>query len=79
VSLAWAEKISSARKRTGFTDRPLYRPEPKARVDREAVESILLAKPNLFYARFERSCRPQPALQSARRIYGRSSPSLASG
>ncbi len=29
VSLAWAEKISSARKRTGSTDRPLYCPGPK--------------------------------------------------
>lgn len=48
VSLAWAEKISSARKRTGSADRPLYRPGPKARVDREAVRAILLAKPDLY-------------------------------
>ncbi len=48
VSLAWAEKISRARKRTGSTDRPLYRPGPKPRVDREAVRAILLAKPDLY-------------------------------
>ncbi len=48
VSLAWAEKISSARKRTGSTDRPLYCPGPKAWVDREAVRAILLAKPALY-------------------------------
>jgi len=48
VSLAWAENISSARKRTGSADRPLYRPGPKARVDREAVRAILLAKPDLY-------------------------------
>jgi len=48
VSLAWAQKISSARKRTGSTDRLLYRPGPKARVDREVVRSILLSKPDLY-------------------------------
>ncbi len=48
VSLAWAENISRARKRTGSADRPLYRPGPKARVDREAVRAILLAKPDLY-------------------------------
>lgn len=48
VSLGWAEKISSARKRTGSMNRPLYRPGPKARVDRDAVRAILLAKPDLY-------------------------------
>ncbi len=48
VSLAWAQKISSARKRTGSADRTLYRPGPKVRVDREAIRRILLAKPDLY-------------------------------
>ncbi len=48
VSLGWAQKISSARKRTGSTDRPKYRPGPKARVEREVVRSILLSKPDLY-------------------------------
>jgi transposase len=48
VSLAWAQKIARARKRTGSTDRPLYRSGPKARVDREVVRAILLGKPDLY-------------------------------
>lgn len=48
VSLAWAQKISSARKRTGSSDRTPYRPGPKVRVDREAIRAILLAKPDLY-------------------------------
>lgn len=48
VSVAWAQKISSTRKRTGSADRTLYRPGPKPRVDREVVRAILLAKPDLY-------------------------------
>jgi transposase len=48
VSLAWAWKISSARKRTGCMERALYRPGAKARVDREAVGVLLERKPDLY-------------------------------
>jgi len=48
VSLGWAQKISSERKRTGSADRPIYPPGPKVRVDREAVRRILLARPDLY-------------------------------
>lgn len=48
VSLGWAEKIARARRRTGSADRPRYRPGPKPRVDREAIRTILLAKPDLY-------------------------------
>ncbi len=48
VSLAWAWKISSARKRTGSTERTLYRPGPRPRVDREAVRRLLESKPDLY-------------------------------
>jgi transposase len=48
VSLAWAWKISSARKRTGSVERKLYQAGPKARVDREAVRRLLEAKPDLY-------------------------------
>ena len=48
VSLAWAWKISSARKRTGSVERKPYQAGPKVRVDREAVQRLLEAKPDLY-------------------------------
>ncbi len=48
VSLAWAWKISSARKRTGSAERTVYQAGPKVRVDREAVRRLLEAKPDLY-------------------------------
>ena len=48
VSVAWAWKISSARKRTGSMARARFQPGPKARVDREAIRSIVQARPDLF-------------------------------
>lgn len=48
VSLAWAWKISSARKRTGSAERTPYQAGPKVRVDREAVRRLLEAKPDLY-------------------------------
>jgi len=48
VSVAWAWKISSARRRTGSTERSLYRPGPKPRVDREAIRRLLERKPDLY-------------------------------
>ena len=48
VSLSWAWKISSARKRTGSAERKLYHPGPKVRVDREAVRRLLEAQPDLY-------------------------------
>lgn len=48
VSLAWAWKISSARKRTGSVERKPYQAGPKVRVDREAVRRLLEAKPDLY-------------------------------
>ena len=48
VSLAWAWKISSARRRTGSTERKPYQAGPKVRVDREAVRRLLEAQPDLY-------------------------------
>jgi transposase len=48
VSLSWAWKISSARKRNGSMERKLYRPGPKVRVDREVVRRLLESKPDLY-------------------------------
>jgi transposase len=41
VSLGWAWKISSARKRTGRTERASYRPGPKRRIDEQALAGLL--------------------------------------
>jgi len=40
VSLAWAWKISAARKRTGRMERPSYRPGAKRRIDELALARI---------------------------------------
>ena len=48
VSLAWAWKISSARKRTGSAERKPYQAGPKVRVDRDAVRRLLEARPDLY-------------------------------
>ena len=48
VSVSWAWKISSARKRTGSTERKRYQPGPKVRVDREAVRRLLELQPDLY-------------------------------
>src|SRR5208282_1151214 len=41
VSLGWAWKISSARKRTGRIERASYRPGPKPRVDEQVLAGLL--------------------------------------
>src|ERR1019366_6074242 len=41
VSLGWAWKISSARKRTGRIERPSYRPGPKRRIDEQVLAGLL--------------------------------------
>jgi len=46
VSLAWAWKISSARKRTGRMERPSYRPGAKRRIDEPALGRILRSHPD---------------------------------
>jgi len=45
VSLSWAWKISSAQKRTGSTERKLYRPGPKVRQRIEQAGAELLYLP----------------------------------
>lgn len=44
VSLGWAWKISSARKRTGRTERASYRPGPKRGIDEQALAGLLGAR-----------------------------------
>src|ERR1039457_3474026 len=41
VSLGWAWKISSARKRTGWIERSSYRPGPKRRIDEQVLAGLL--------------------------------------
>jgi transposase len=48
VSVSWAWRISSVRKRTGLTERKRYQPGPKVRVDREAVRRLLELQPDLY-------------------------------
>ena len=48
VSLAWAWKISSARKRTGSMERVQHRAGAKVRVDREPIRALLEARPDLY-------------------------------
>lgn len=47
VSLAWAWKISSARKRTGQVERPAYRHGPKSRIDEQVLSALLRARPDI--------------------------------
>ena len=44
VSLGWAWKISSARKRTGRIERATYRPGPKRRIDEQVLAGLLRAR-----------------------------------
>jgi transposase len=49
VSLAWAWKISAARKRSGHTTRPPQsRHGVASRIDRDQIASLLRAKPDLL-------------------------------
>ena len=63
VSLAWAWKISSARKRTGSADRKLYQAGPKVRVDREAVRRLLEAKPDLYLRELQAELKASTGIQ----------------
>ena len=47
VSLAWAWKISSARKRTGQVECPTYRHGPKSRIDEQVLSALLRARPDM--------------------------------
>jgi transposase len=46
VSLGWAWKVSAARKRTGRTERPSYRPGAKRRIDEAALAGLLRVHPD---------------------------------
>lgn len=63
VSLSWAWKISSARRRTGSTERRLYRPGPKPRVDREAVRRLLESKPDLYLRELQAELKDSTGVQ----------------
>src|ERR1035437_1188412 len=47
VSLAWAWKISAARKRTGKVERPTYRPGPKSRIGEPTLAELLRGRPDM--------------------------------
>jgi transposase len=63
VSLAWAWKISSARKRTGSAERKPYQAGPKVRVDREAVRHLLEAKPDLYLRELQSELKASTGIQ----------------
>jgi transposase len=63
VSVAWAWKISSARRRTGSTARSLYRPGPKPRVDREAIRGLLERKPDLYLRELQGELKSSTGVQ----------------
>ncbi len=73
VSLAWAWKISSARKRTGLAERKPYQAGPKVRVDREAVRRLLESTPDLYLrelqAELKVSTGTQVSLPHLRKIF----------
>ena len=62
-SLAWACKISSARKRTGSPERTPYRAGPKVRVDREAVRRLLESKPDLYLRELQAELKTSAGIQ----------------
>ena len=62
-SLAWAWKISSARKRTGSTERTPYQTRPKVRVDREPVRRFLEAKPDLYLRELQAELKASTGMQ----------------
>ena len=63
VSVAWAWKISSARKRTGSAERKPYQPGPKVRVDREAVRRLLEAQPDLYLRELQAELKASAGIQ----------------
>ncbi len=63
VSLSWAWKISSARKRTGSADRKPYQPGPKVRVDRDAVRQLLESKPDLYLRELQAELKAATGIQ----------------
>jgi transposase len=63
VSLSWAWKISSARKRTGSTERKRYQPRPKVRVDREAVRRLLEEQPDLYLRELQAELKATAGIQ----------------
>lgn len=63
VSLAWAWKISSARKRTGSAERKSYQAGPKVRVDREAVRRLLEMKPALYLRELQTELKALTGIQ----------------
>jgi transposase len=63
VSLAWAWKISSARRRTGSTERSLYRPGPKPRVDRDTLRRLLEHKPDLYLRELQAELKASTGVQ----------------
>ena len=54
VSLAWAWKISAARKRTGKVEQPAYRHGPKSRVDEQVLSDLLRAHPDMTLPELQR-------------------------
>lgn len=63
VSLAWAWKISSARKRTGAVEREPYKEGPKVRVDREAIRRLLEAQPDLYLRELQAELKAATGIQ----------------
>lgn len=63
VSLAWAWKISSARRRTGSAERKPYQAGPKIRVDHEAVRRLLEAEPGLYLRELQAALKASTGTQ----------------
>jgi len=63
VSLAWAWKISSARKRTGQVEQTAYRHGPKSRVDEQILSDLLGAQPDMTLPELQRALVQKSGLQ----------------
>jgi len=63
VSLGWAWKISSARKRTGRTERASYRPGPKRRIDEQALAELLRVRADATLVELQADLETQSGLR----------------
>ena len=62
VSLAWAWKVSAARKRTGRAERTTYRPGPKSRIDEAALAELLRLHPDATLLELQSALEKQSCL-----------------
>jgi transposase len=63
VSRGWAWKISSARKRTGRTERASYRPGPERRIDEQALGELVRVRADATLVELQADLETQSGLR----------------